>query len=170
MKAIKGARSVVGGCRPGRIGRGVLGCGVLGGGPGGRTQTNGLGADVVIECAGIPSLLQTAVEFARSGGVVSLLSYLAEPATVNAARWLTKEVTVVASNAFTHDDFRRSMTFLADGRVKAQPLHTRTVRLDHLGEALQSLAAGGSDDIKVLVDPRRTARHGEPTAAVRSRG
>ena len=33
---------------------------------------------------------------------------------------------VVASNAFTHDDFRRSMTFLADGRVQAQPLHIRT--------------------------------------------
>ena len=123
-----------------------------------RTQTNGLGADVVIECAGIPSLLQTAVEFARSGGVVSLLSYLAEPATVNAARWLSKEVTVIASNAFTRDDFRRSMTFLADGRVNAQPLHTRTVHLEDLGEALQTLAAGGSDDIKVLVDPRRSAR------------
>ena len=120
-----------------------------------RTQTNGLGADVVIECAGIPSLLQTAVEFTRSGGVVSLLSFLAEPATVNAARWLSKEVTVVASNAFTHDDFRRSMMFLADGRVKAEPLHTRTVRLDHLEDTLRSLADGGSDDIKVLVDPRR---------------
>jgi len=48
-------------------------------------------------------------------GVVQLLSFLAEPTTINAARWLAKQVTVVASNAFTHDDFRRSMTFLADG-------------------------------------------------------
>ena len=92
-----------------------------------QSLTRGIGADVVIECAGVPSLLQTAVDFARSGGVVSLLSFLAQPATINAARWLAKEITVVASNAFTHDDFRRSMTFLADGRVKAGPLHTRTV-------------------------------------------
>ena len=94
-------------------------------GRGGRMRpdhTQGIGADVVIECAGVPRLLQTAVDLARSGGVVQLLSFLAEPATINAARWLAKQVTVVASNAFTHDDFRRSMTFLADGRVQAQPL------------------------------------------------
>ena len=95
-------------------------------------HTQGVGADVVIECTGVPRLLQTAVDLARSGGLVQLLSFLSEPATINAARWLAKEVTVVASNAYTHDDFRRSMAFLADGRVQAQPLHSRTVRLTDL--------------------------------------
>ena len=118
-------------------------------------HTQGVGADVVIECAGVPRLLQTAVDLARSGGVVQLLSFLAEPATINAARWLAKEVTVVASNAYTHDDFRRSMAFLADGRVRAQPLHSRTVRLDELEATLSWLSAGPADDVKVLVDPRR---------------
>jgi len=117
-------------------------------------HTQGIGADVVIECTGVPRLLQTAVDLARSGGVIQLLSFLAEPATVNAARWLAKEVTVVASNAYTHDDFRRSMAFLADGRVRARPLHSRTVALDELETALRRLSAGPSDDIKVLVDPR----------------
>ena len=122
-----------------------------------QAQTRGMGADVVFECAGVPSLLQTAVDLARSGGLVSLLSFLAQPATINAARWLAKEMTVIASNAFTHDDFRRSMTFLADGRIKAGPLHTRTVSLDRLEATLRELSAGPSDDIKVLVDPRAPA-------------
>jgi (R,R)-butanediol dehydrogenase / meso-butanediol dehydrogenase / diacetyl reductase len=117
-------------------------------------HTQGAGADVVIECTGVPRLLQTAVDLARTGGLVQLLSFLSEPATINAARWLAKQVTVVASNAFTHDDFRRSMTFLADGRVQAQPLHSRTVRLDELEATLRGLSAGPSDDIKILVDPR----------------
>jgi (R,R)-butanediol dehydrogenase/meso-butanediol dehydrogenase/diacetyl reductase len=121
-----------------------------------QDHTQGIGADVVIECAGVPRLLQTAVDLARSGGVVQLLSFLAEPATINAARWLAKQVTVVASNAYTHDDFRRSMTFLADGRVQAQPLHSRTVRLTDLEATLRGQSAGPSDDIKVLVDPRRS--------------
>lgn len=69
---------------------------------------------------------------------------------------------MVASNAYTHDDFRRSMGFLAAGRVRAQPLHSRTVRLGELGAALRGLSAGPSDDIEVLVDPRsRRARRGE---------
>ena len=45
---------------------------------------------------------------------------------------------MVASNAFTHDDFRRSMTFLADGRVRTKPLHTRTVALHDLDSTLRS--------------------------------
>jgi (R,R)-butanediol dehydrogenase / meso-butanediol dehydrogenase / diacetyl reductase len=117
-------------------------------------NTRGLGADVVFECAGVPRLLQTAVDFARSGGVVSLLSFLAVPASIEAGRWLAKQITVVASNAYTHDEFRRSMTLLADGRVKATPLHSRTVPLTELEATLRELSAGTSDDIKVLVDPR----------------
>jgi (R,R)-butanediol dehydrogenase / meso-butanediol dehydrogenase / diacetyl reductase len=120
-----------------------------------RDHTEGTGADVVIECTGVPRLLQTAVDLARSGGVVQLLSFLSEPATISADRWLAKEVTVIASNAYTHDDFRRAITFLADGRVQAQPLHSRTVRLDELEATLRGLSAGPSDDIKILVDPRR---------------
>jgi (R,R)-butanediol dehydrogenase/meso-butanediol dehydrogenase/diacetyl reductase len=116
--------------------------------------TAGVGADVVLECAGVPRLLQTAVDLARSGGTVQLLSFLSEPATINAGRWLAKQVTVVASNAFTRDDLRRAMTFLADGRVQAQPLHSSTVPLAELEATLQRLCAGPSDEIKVLVDPR----------------
>jgi (R,R)-butanediol dehydrogenase/meso-butanediol dehydrogenase/diacetyl reductase len=126
-----------------------------------QEQTSGLGADVVLECAGVPSLLQTAVDLARIGGVVGLISFLAQPATINAARWLAKEITLIASNAFTHDDFRRSMSFLADGRVKARPLHSRTIALEDLESTLRVLAAGSSDDIKVLVDPR-PATSGSP--------
>ena len=123
-----------------------------------QDHTQGIGADVVIECTGVPRLLQTAVDLARFGGVVQFLSFLAEPATIDADRWLAKQVTVVASNAFTHDDFRRSMTFLADGPVRALPLHSRTVRLDELEATLSGLSAGPPDDIKVLVDPRRRRR------------
>lgn len=119
-------------------------------------RTDGVGADVVLECAGVPRLLQTAMEFARAGGTVNLLSFLAQQPSVDAARWLAKQTTVVASNAFTHDDLRRSMALLADGRVQALPLHTRTVGLGDLEATLRELAAG-SADVKVLVDPRRDA-------------
>jgi threonine dehydrogenase-like Zn-dependent dehydrogenase len=49
------------------------------------------------------------------------------------------------------------MSFLADGRITADPLHTRTVSFDRLEATLRELSAGTSDDIKVLVDPRAAA-------------
>ena len=61
-------------------------------------------------------------DLTRAGGVVCLLSFLAQPATVQAGRWLAKELTVVAANAYTHDEFDRTMSLVADGRVKLQPL------------------------------------------------
>jgi (R,R)-butanediol dehydrogenase/meso-butanediol dehydrogenase/diacetyl reductase len=117
-------------------------------------RTEGVGADVVLECAGVPRLLQTAMAFARAGGLVNLLSFLTQPPSVDAARWLANQTTVIASNAFTHDDFRRSMGLLADGRVRALPLHSRTVPLADLEATLRELAGGAAADIKVLVDPR----------------
>jgi (R,R)-butanediol dehydrogenase/meso-butanediol dehydrogenase/diacetyl reductase len=119
-------------------------------------RTDGVGADVVLECSGVPRLLQTAMQFTRAGGLVNLLSFLAQQPSLDAARWLAKQTTVVASNAFTHDDLRRSMSLLADGRVRARPLHSRTVGLGELEATLRQLAAG-SADVKVLVDPRRDA-------------
>jgi (R,R)-butanediol dehydrogenase/meso-butanediol dehydrogenase/diacetyl reductase len=106
-------------------------------------RTTGLGADVVMECTGVPQLLQTAVDMCRVGGVVGLVSFLAQPATINAARWLAREITLVASNAFTHDDCR----------VKTKPLHTRTVALHNLDSTLRDLATATTEDIKVLVSP-----------------
>ncbi|HEU5265402.1 MAG TPA: hypothetical protein VFU35_01835, partial [Jatrophihabitans sp.] len=77
------------------------------------------------------------------------------PPSVDAARWLARQTTVIASNAFTHDDFRRSMALLADGRVRALPLHSRTVALAELEATLRQLATGTGSDMKVLVDPRQ---------------
>jgi (R,R)-butanediol dehydrogenase/meso-butanediol dehydrogenase/diacetyl reductase len=120
--------------------------------------TDGVRADVVLECSGVPALLQTALDLARHGGTVGLLSFLAQPPSLDAARWLAKQARVVASNAFTRDDVRRSMAMLADGRVRALPLLSRTVGLADLEPTLRELATGATSDVKVLVDVQSPPR------------
>jgi threonine dehydrogenase-like Zn-dependent dehydrogenase len=46
------------------------------------------------------------------------------------------------------------MAMIAEGRVRAAPLHTSTVGLDGLVGALDLLAGGAPSATKVLVDPR----------------
>ena len=70
------------------------------------------------------------------------------------ATWLVKEITVTSSLAYFHEDFEMSMGMMAAGRIAVEPLHTSTIGLDHLEGMLGELAGGGSDQIKVLVDPR----------------
>ena len=118
-----------------------------------RTRSHDVGADVVIEASGVPTVLQSALDLARAGGTVTLLSYLARPSEVNGARLMARETRLVGANAYARADFPRVMNLIADGRVRVEPLHTRTVGLDALPETLATLAAGTGDDVKVLVRP-----------------
>ncbi|MBK7951391.1 MAG: zinc-binding dehydrogenase [Deltaproteobacteria bacterium] len=115
--------------------------------------TGGLGADAVVECAGRPETIQSAVDLARRGGAVTLIGLSDKDATIRPGIWLMKEVTVRCSIAYEQRDFPPVVEMLADGRVRAEPLHTRTVGLSRLADAMAELAAGGSRDVKVLVDP-----------------
>ncbi len=111
------------------------------------------GADVVLECAGIPATIQTAVDLVRRGGVVSLVGVATSAASINAADWLVKEVRLVSSIAYLHEDFEICKALVADGRIQTDPLHTSTVSLAQLDEAFNRLADHPAE-VKILVDPR----------------
>lgn len=116
-------------------------------------RTHGLGADVVYECVGRPFAVQAAVDLARRGGSMCLIGLADEDASISPGSWLVKEINVAASLAYFHEEFEMAMGMIADGRVRVEPLHTSTVGLADLDAALADLAGGGSDQIKVLVDP-----------------
>jgi (R,R)-butanediol dehydrogenase/meso-butanediol dehydrogenase/diacetyl reductase len=117
-------------------------------------RTHGLGADVVYECVGRPETVQSAVDLARRGGTMVLIGLAVEQAPIEPGTWLVKEISVMSSLAYSHEDFEMSMGMIADGRVRLEPLHTSTVGLDDLDACLARLAGGGASDVKVLVDPR----------------
>jgi (R,R)-butanediol dehydrogenase/meso-butanediol dehydrogenase/diacetyl reductase len=117
-------------------------------------RTHGLGADVVYECVGRPETVQSAVDLARRGGTMVLIGLAVEQAPIQPGTWLVKEISVMSSLAYSHEDFEMSMGMIADGRVRLEPLHTSTVGLDDLDACLARLAGGAGGDVKVLVDPR----------------
>ncbi len=118
-----------------------------------RTRTAGLGADVVFDCAGTGAALDTAVSLARPGGTVMAVGVASSPVTINPTLWLIKEVTVSVSLAHTYEEFHITIGLLRDGRLRARPLHSKTISLAELPAALTALAAGDGDLCKVLVDP-----------------
>lgn len=117
-------------------------------------RTNGVGADVVIEASGVPALLQVAMDTARVGGTVTLLSYLAAPSEISGAKLMARETRIIGANASVRWEYARVMDAFATGAVQVMPMLTRTVSLTDLPGALAELAAGTTQDIKVQVDPR----------------
>ncbi len=119
-----------------------------------KEHSHGLGADIVFECVGRPFAIQAAVDLARRGGSMCLIGLADQDASINPGSWLVKEISVTSSLAYFHEEFEMSMAMIADGRVRVEPMHTSTVGLADLADALEDLASGQSDQTKVLVDPR----------------
>ena len=111
------------------------------------------GADVVFECAGIPKTIDQSVTLVRRGGVVSLVGLASLPAEIAPGNWLVKEVRLVASLGYLHEEFAQTMDLVADGRLRLDVLHSRTVGLADLDAAFRSLIAN-EGDVKVLVEPK----------------
>ncbi|AYJ50472.1 zinc-dependent alcohol dehydrogenase [Rhodococcus sp. P1Y] len=121
-----------------------------------REATNGLGADVLFECTGVASLLQPSAELVRRGGILSLLGYPGTDSQVSYGDWQSRELTVIGSLAYSHEDFVGSMTAIAEKRIDVLSLHTGTIGLDGLTAMFDELDSGKSVHAKVLVDPRQT--------------
>ncbi|MEV0155489.1 zinc-binding dehydrogenase [Micromonospora sp. NPDC050686] len=121
--------------------------------------TRGLGADVVYECTGVPALLQPSAELVRRGGVLALLGYPLENSSVSYGDWQSRELTVIGSLAYNHEDFVGAMQAIAAGRIDVASLHSGTFGLSSLRDILEELDSGQSDHVKVLIDPKREGRN-----------
>ncbi|GAA3510641.1 zinc-dependent alcohol dehydrogenase [Georgenia daeguensis] len=117
--------------------------------------SNGLGADVLYECTGAASLFQASAELVRRGGTLALLGFPSTTSEVSYPDWQIRELTVIGSLAYNHEDFVGAMHAIAGGAVNVDVLHTGTIGLDELEATFEELDNGTSRHAKVLVDPRR---------------
>ncbi|MCB8877697.1 zinc-dependent alcohol dehydrogenase family protein [Acidisoma silvae] len=116
-----------------------------------RDLTGG-GADVVIECAGVPETLRTGIAMTRRGGNFVLFGVTPAGLEVPITPFdlLVNEVTIRPAylNPFTHD---RAAALVASGALELDKLVTKTIGLDDVAAVIgQSPEAG---EIKVIVRP-----------------
>ncbi len=122
-------------------------------------QGHGLGADVVVECAGSPVALDSSVAVARRGARVVVVGALADSGTNAPVGILAKELTIAASLGYTVADVHRALELMADDRLRTEELIDRVISLGELPSALARLA-GTSAAGKMLVDPTAPAGGG----------
>jgi threonine dehydrogenase-like Zn-dependent dehydrogenase len=76
----------------------------------------GVGADLAVECAGVGKSVETCLGLTRAGGQVLNLGAAMEPVPVVAAMLAVREVEVTSSLAYTADEARLCLDYLAAGR------------------------------------------------------
>jgi len=116
-------------------------------------ETEGRGADVVIECTGVMSSIADAIRMARFGG--RILMFGITSATSGALPFYDlyfKELTLINNRAATAQDFPLMIDLVNRGVVRLEPLVTHRMALDELGAALGMVEDGGERRLKIILD------------------
>ena len=114
---------------------------------------NGVGADIVFECAGNAEAARTSVSLVKAGGQVLLLGVSGDPIPVPEAEFVMKEVELKATLAYDKEEMHLAVDYLAQGRVNTKGMITDIISLDDIVEKGFERLAASSDPVKIVVAP-----------------
>jgi len=117
-----------------------------------RELTGGLGADVVLECAGVPVTIQLAVAMLRRGGRCAVVGIPTRGVDLAMQRVVLDELEIVGCRA-TAGEMRHVLPLVAQGRIPVHDIITHHFRLAEYGRALATLADPASGAIKIIIEP-----------------
>jgi 2-desacetyl-2-hydroxyethyl bacteriochlorophyllide A dehydrogenase len=86
-----------------------------------RAETDGLGADAVIDAVGLTITRQQCIEAVRPGGSLILVGLHDEESQIQSNLVIRKEVKLLGSFAYTPLDFEDALAWLAAGQVQIDP-------------------------------------------------
>lgn len=104
-------------------------------------ETDGMGVDLVIECAGSKTIWENSTDYLRRGGTVVLFGGCPPDTevTYNADRLHYDEITMVGSFHFTPDDVQRAFHLLGSKEIDLSHLITGRFGLNEIEKAFSLL-------------------------------
>jgi len=115
--------------------------------------TNGVGADMVVECSGQPGPAAQAFDLVRKNGRLSINGVYHEPVTVPLNKIVQWNLLITGPKAEGQWALERAIPLLADGRLDLKPLITHRFSLDAIQEAFATYTGRVGGAIKVIVKP-----------------
>lgn len=115
--------------------------------------TGGVGADLVLECAGTAPAAKDAVEYTRKNGRIALVGIYQGEIPINLNKVVQWNMTLAGGKAEGDWSLRRVLPLLADGRVKAAPLITHRFPLEKINEGMKTFVGREGGAIKVVIKP-----------------
>ncbi len=115
--------------------------------------TNGVGADMVIECTGQPGPVVEAFDMIRKNGRLSINGVYHEPVAIPLNKIVQWNMIITGPKAEGGWAMERAIPLLADGRLNLKPLITHKFSLDDVNEALDTFINRKGGAIKVIIKP-----------------
>jgi 2-desacetyl-2-hydroxyethyl bacteriochlorophyllide A dehydrogenase len=113
--------------------------------------TNGMGVDIVIECAGSVSSTQESVALARKGGTIVVAGICFDWVHLPVSEIVLRGLTMKGAVCFSVGEFADALDLVANKKIDVDPLVTRKFALDDINEAFEEACSGEGG--KILVSP-----------------
>jgi L-iditol 2-dehydrogenase len=118
-----------------------------------RELTDGLGADLVVECSGDGIAVQQAIDMAARGGRLSLVGVPHGLATINLHRFVLEDMRAAGVRGEGMGDCARSLALMGDGKILGKPLITHHFPLERIVEGVETFVQRTGGAIKVIIHP-----------------
>jgi L-iditol 2-dehydrogenase len=115
--------------------------------------TDGIGADMVVECSGQPGPAAEALEIVRKNGRISYNGIYHEKVTLQLDKIVQWNLLITGPKAEGMLNLERAIPLMADGRMNLKPLITHTFCLDDINEAFDTFTGRVGGAIKVIIQP-----------------
>lgn len=117
-----------------------------------KRQTNGRGADVVIEAVGSGYTYSQTFKLVRKGGTILVFGAAPADVTIPVSPFeiYSKELKIVSTYAGTYDTFVKAINLLANNRFDPSPIITTMVDFDHVKDGIEN-AEHNKDILKSVV-------------------
>jgi L-iditol 2-dehydrogenase len=117
-----------------------------------RSLTGGLGADVVLECAGAPETFSWSMAMLRRGGRCAMVGIPTADVALKCQPLVLDELELVGSRA-SAGEMRRVIPFVANGQMRVGELITHHFPLTDYEKALATFNDRSSGALKIIVNP-----------------
>ena len=117
-----------------------------------REMTDGLGADVVLECAGVPQTVGWGLAMLRRGGRCAAVGIPTLGVEIAMQRLVLDELELVGSRA-SAGEMRRVIPHVAQGRMRVAEMITHHFALSDYERAMATFNDRDSGAIKIIVNP-----------------
>lgn len=112
-----------------------------------KKLTNNLGADIVIDCTGVPEALEEIVNSCRTRGKIHIKSTHGIETPINLTDIVVREITLYSSRC---GPFELAIKGLKSGEIKVKDLITKIIPFEE-AEAILTLKKPSRDIIKIVV-------------------
>jgi 2-desacetyl-2-hydroxyethyl bacteriochlorophyllide A dehydrogenase len=118
-------------------------------------ETNGRGADIVVEAVGLPITYQNAINSVKKRGKVLALGFRDPEIPIPIQPLLFREITIIGNGGFVFE-IPTFINLVSTGKISVKPMITHEFPLQDVQQAFELLAdasGSGSRALKVMLKP-----------------